>query len=181
MSDTTVLDSVSAPRDEGSTDREAIETTIEIAATPERVFSALTDPLELAAWWGSDDSYRTRDWQVDAQPGGDWSARTTDPSGAEGSIGGTFSIVDSPRVLESTWRASWDDDTVTTVRYELSPAIIGDVPGTRLRVTHAASTGSAESSCAVASWSMGYMTELAFVLGLLRPTVCRRRLVSCVG
>ena len=31
-----------------------------IAASPERVFEALTDPAQLAEWWGSDDTLRTR-------------------------------------------------------------------------------------------------------------------------
>ena len=32
---------------------------VEVAAPPERVYAALTDPAELAAWWGSDEGYRT--------------------------------------------------------------------------------------------------------------------------
>ena len=42
-----------------------VKAEIEIEAPPERVFHSLTDPGELAAWWGSDDMYRTHDWQID--------------------------------------------------------------------------------------------------------------------
>jgi len=38
---------------------------VEVAASPERVYAALTDPAELAAWWGDGDAYRTFDWESD--------------------------------------------------------------------------------------------------------------------
>lgn len=114
----------------------AVRTAVEIAAPPEQVFRALTDPAHLAAWWGSADSYRTRDWQMDARPGGAWSARTTDAGGAEGTVGGEVRVVDPPRALEYTWRASWDPLATTVVRYELTPATVRGAPGTRLTVTH---------------------------------------------
>jgi uncharacterized protein YndB with AHSA1/START domain len=115
--------------------QDVVTTTIDIAATPERVFEALTDPEELAAWWGSEDTYRTRDWSVDARPGGAWSATTVDSTGREGSLHGECRIVDAPRLLEYGWRASWDD-AASVVRYELSPQEVEGVPGTRLTVTH---------------------------------------------
>jgi uncharacterized protein YndB with AHSA1/START domain len=114
-----------------------VRAAVEIAAPPEQVFRALTDPEQLAAWWGSGDSYRTREWRVDARPGGAWSARTTDAAGADGVIGGEVRVVDPPRVLEYTWRASWDPLATTVVRYELAPATVRGVSGTRLTVTHA--------------------------------------------
>ena len=59
-----------------------IKAEIEIAAPPHRVFRSLTDPAELAAWWGSDEMYRTTEWTVDLRPGGRWS---TVALGADGS------------------------------------------------------------------------------------------------
>jgi hypothetical protein len=47
-----------------SVDAGVIKAEIEIAASPERVFRALTDPTELAAWWGDSMMYRTYDWQM---------------------------------------------------------------------------------------------------------------------
>jgi len=159
-------------------DRDNIETTIELAASPERVFAALTDPQELAAWWGSDDTYRTRDWRIDARPGGEWSARTIDPSGNEGSIHGTFTIVDRPGVLESTWRASWDEMGTTTVRYDLSPAIVHDAPGTRLTVTHTGFNGF--SACASAS-NVAYAVALGAVIGTLARSRHEWRVPICAS
>ena len=34
--------------------------TVSIAAPPERVFRAITEPGEIVRWWGSDELYRTR-------------------------------------------------------------------------------------------------------------------------
>jgi Polyketide cyclase / dehydrase and lipid transport len=42
-----------------------VHATVEIAASPESVFRALTDPGELPRWWGSPDVYQTHDWKVD--------------------------------------------------------------------------------------------------------------------
>ena len=69
------------------------------------------------------------------QPGGRWHARTTDAAGREGSLAGEYRVVDPPRVLEHTWQASWDE-APTVVRYELAPAQVGGVSGTRVTVTH---------------------------------------------
>jgi uncharacterized protein YndB with AHSA1/START domain len=35
-------------------DQDAIVTEVEIAAPPERLFTALTDPKQLVRWWGED-------------------------------------------------------------------------------------------------------------------------------
>ena len=187
MNDTIIFEPLEAltgetPHTESDTvpdnDRDAIETTIDIAASPERVFAALTDPQELAAWWGSDDTYRTHDWHVDARPDGEWSARTVDRSGKEGSIAGRFTVVDRPSVLESTWRASWDEIGTTTVRYDLSPAIVDDTPGTRLTVTHTGFNGFTACACINAE-------SHATVLGVLISTIARsghaRRVLVCAA
>jgi uncharacterized protein YndB with AHSA1/START domain len=192
MNDATIYEPVEAPPVEtphaendsdrdNDHDRDTIETTIDIAASPERVFAALTDPQELAAWWGSDDTYRTRDWSVDARPDGEWSARTIDPSGKEGSIRGTFAVVDRPSVLESTLRASWDEIGTTTVRYDLSPAIVHDAPGTRLTVTHTGFNGF--TACA-GMRGASYATALGAVIETLArsrhtPSLHARRVLVC--
>ena len=124
------------PRSSSDTTTGKVRSTVEIAAPPEQVFQALTDPEQLETWWGSEDTYRTSGWQVDPQPGGEWSVRTTDANGDEATVRGEYLVVDPPRVLEYTWAASWDDFAPTTVRFELSPAVVRGVSGTRLTVTH---------------------------------------------
>ena len=113
-------------------DGSVVKAEIELAASPERVFQALTDGGELAAWWGADDMYRTTEWVVDLRPGGKWSTRAIGVDGSESTVGGEYLEVDPPRRLVYTWRPSWDNFEETTVRYELVPTALG----TRLLVTH---------------------------------------------
>jgi uncharacterized protein YndB with AHSA1/START domain len=135
-----------------------VRATADIAAAPERVFEALTDPRQLAAWWGGADSYRTHDWEVEPHAGGRWSARTTDADGNEGTLRGEYLVFDPPRTLEHTWCPSWDDAAHETVRYDLAPAIVDGVPGTRVIVTHTTvaarlAARSSAAACLVAALS----------------------------
>jgi uncharacterized protein YndB with AHSA1/START domain len=128
---------------------EVVRTTTQVGAPPERVFRALTDPRELERWWGSDDTYRTRDWSVDVREGGEWRATTIDSDGQEGSLAGEFRRVEPPHVLESTWTTSWDD-APSIVRYDLEPEEVNGAPGTRLTVTHTGPTHGAIACAGVA-------------------------------
>ena len=115
--------------------------TIDIAAPPERVFQALTNPEELAKWWVGTDSLNlpgAHDWQIDPKPRGQWSVTSRDALGRETTIHGEYRVVEPPRILEFSWQASWDGLATTTVRYELEPVIVSGASGTRLRVTHTA-------------------------------------------
>ena len=115
-----------------SVDGGVIKAEIELAAPPERVFRSLTDGAELAAWWGSDEMYRTTEWVIDLRPGGKWSTLAIGVDGSKSTVGGEYLEVDPPRRLVYTWRPSWDNFKETTVRYDLVPT----VTGTRLLVTH---------------------------------------------
>lgn len=117
---------------------------VEIAASPEEVFRALTDPRELAEWWNSQDPYASRDWEVDARPGGGWSVRTTDADGNETTVEGVYLVVDPPRRLEYTWRAGRDGFAPTRVRYDLAPVEVDGMPGTRVSVRHTATSRATE-------------------------------------
>ena len=110
-----------------------IHAVIDIAAPPERVFAALTSPEQLASWWGSADTYRTHDWQLDVRPGGAWSCFATNVTGGPATrVEGVYTVVDPPRVLEHTWKPAWEQGHETVVRYELEPISTG----TRVKVVH---------------------------------------------
>jgi uncharacterized protein YndB with AHSA1/START domain len=113
---------------------ETVQSTIEIAASPERVFDALTSPGELASWLGPNEQI-SHDWSVDLRPGGAWTARTTDAEGRPGTMHGTYLVIDRPRRLELTWNDE-NDLGESRVRFDLLPAEVAGVPGTRLTVTH---------------------------------------------
>jgi len=133
-----------------------IKAEIDLAVPPERVFRSLTDANELAAWWGADEMYRTKDWAIDLRPGGKWSTRTVAADGSEATVDGEYLDVDPPRRLVFTWRPSWDDYAVTTIEYELRPI----PPGTRLLVTH---TGFGDRATAAAGTGEGWKRVLEWL------------------
>jgi uncharacterized protein YndB with AHSA1/START domain len=104
---------------------------VEIAASPERVFRALASE-ELVKWWGSPDTYRTTQWTGELRVGGAWRTEGVGADGKPFTVGGEFIEVDPPRKLVQTWRAAWDDNQVTKITYRLEPI----ANGTRVTVRH---------------------------------------------
>jgi uncharacterized protein YndB with AHSA1/START domain len=114
-------------------DAGSILATVEIAATPERVFQALMSP-EVAKWWGADGLYRVTEWKADLRVGGTWVSRGKDADGKEFEVKGTILEFDPPRKVVKTWSYDWEGGgDETTLTYELEP-IKG---GTRLKLRHA--------------------------------------------
>ena len=105
---------------------------IEIDASPEAVFMALTDADQPVAWWGDDSMYRTINWKLDLRVGGAWSSEAKNADGALGSVHGRFLEIDPPRTLAYTWNPSWDATGETNVRYTLTPT----ASGTRVNILH---------------------------------------------
>ena len=129
----------------------SVVATVEIAAPPERVFAALTDPGQVVEWWGSDDTYRTEHWSADVRVGGRWLGRGRGRDGQPYSVGGEFLEVDPPRRLVQTWNYDWEGGQSTRLAYTLEP-IAG---GTRLTVHHTG-FGERRDSCRShgAGWEM---------------------------
>lgn len=103
-----------------------------LAAPPERVYRALTDPARLARWWGSSEHYRTFDWKLDLRPGGQWSCQVDNPARPGQSVRGEYRVVEPPRLLEYTWSPSWEGFATSLIRIEL----VAEGAGTRLRLHH---------------------------------------------
>jgi uncharacterized protein YndB with AHSA1/START domain len=104
-----------------------------LAAPPERVWHALTDPTALAAWFWPD-SLRTVA-TLDPRPGGGYSIAAP----ARMAVRGEYRVVEPPRRLEFSWQ--WEGETERTiVRLELStvddPEHAGGPAATALRLTH---------------------------------------------
>lgn len=136
-----------------------IYASIEIDAPPEAVWDAMTEPAQLASWWGSSDTYRTMNWQVDLRPGGKWSSDSANVDGSQtGHVHGEYLEVDRPRLLVYTWRASWDNFAETLIRVELSPAS----SGTRVTIRH---SGFAERSASGAGHAEGWKRVLGWLSG----------------
>ena len=133
---------------------------IDIAAPPERVFQALTDPMQLTQWFGSQ-GCPVKAWKFDARLGGKYNYATVHAATAEDNVPevechGEVIEFDPPHVLAYTWIGSWHDDKhlATTVRYELTA--VGT--GTQVRVTH---SGLASEANAQKDYSGGWPGVLA--------------------
>jgi uncharacterized protein YndB with AHSA1/START domain len=141
-----------------TTSHDAIVTEIEVAAPPERVFKALTDPKQLIRWWGEEGPCKAELWEMDARVGGRWRFEVADPTGkivingiSDFKAYGKILEYDPPRLLAYTWIANWHDQPgrKTLVRWELTP--VGN--GTRVKVTH---SGLAEEPVARKDYSGGW-------------------------
>ena len=122
---------------------DAVTLEIEIAAPPERVFRALTDPAQLVAWFGGDADYSGKLWEIDLRVGGKWRNLGHDRTCGDYEMSGEILEIDPPRLLCYTWRYDGHpgpDHTV--VRYELDRA----GQGTRLRMTHSGFAGFPETA-----------------------------------
>jgi uncharacterized protein YndB with AHSA1/START domain len=118
--------------------QDSVVVEIEIAAPPERVFSAITDAKQMKQWWISPVCESTF-WEMDARVGGKWGFSTTPATKSINGVNefncrGEILELDPPRLLVYTWVANWNDkpDFRTVVRWELTPS----PTGTRLKVTH---------------------------------------------
>jgi len=128
---------------------DAVTAEIEIAAPPERVFAALTDPKQLFVWWGKEPSVELSVFEMDARPGGRWRFRCKPAPGAEhGAVGeqlrrsgaqefeahGEVLEYVPGRLLVWSWSANWHEHPAqpTVVSWELTPT----KTGTHVHVTH---------------------------------------------
>lgn len=92
-----------------------------IAAPPERVFQAISDPQQLSQWWGQKDLYRITERSADVRPGGKWSCSGVGVDGRKFGVEGEYLEVDPPRRLVHTWVATYMGPAKTVVYWDLEP------------------------------------------------------------
>jgi uncharacterized protein YndB with AHSA1/START domain len=110
-------------------EQDAVVAEIFIAAPPERVFQAITDPRQTPQWWGQQGMYRITEWKGDVRPGGKWSSVGLSADGSSFRVEGEYLEVDPPRLLVHTWMASWTGQLQTVVRWELEPRDVHGLQG----------------------------------------------------
>jgi len=144
-----------------------------IAAPPQRVFEAITDPKQMPLWWGQEGLYRITEWKGDIRVGGKWSSVGAGADGTAFRVAGEYLEVDPPRLLVHTWIASWSGELKTVVRWQLEeqpvhglqakgPQKVGT--GTLVRVTQ---EGFGANDKAAFEHAQGWKRVLAWVQGFL--------------
>jgi uncharacterized protein YndB with AHSA1/START domain len=141
-----------------STTDDAILGDIEIAAKPETVFSALTDPAQASQWWGDSKTYKADQWEIDLRVGGKWHSRGKSANGEAFEVQGKYLKIDPPRLLEYTWLSSFGGNAISVVRWELQPSSAG----TRLTLTR---SGLKEHPQIKAMYSGGWPSVMGWLKG----------------
>jgi uncharacterized protein YndB with AHSA1/START domain len=102
-------------------DHDTILAEIFIAAPPERVFQALSDPAQLSQWWGERGLYRVTGGGADVRVGGQWTSEGVSNDGTTFRVEGEYLEVDPPRRLVYTWIASYQKQLKTADYWDLEP------------------------------------------------------------
>jgi uncharacterized protein YndB with AHSA1/START domain len=160
-------------------DHETLEAEIFVAAPPERVFQAITDPNQMPRWWGQSGMYRITDCQVDLRPGGKWHSIGVGADGTPFRVDGEYLEVDPPRLLVHTWKPSFSQIDQTVVRWELEPRPVHNLQtrgpqktgtGTALKLRHTGFAGNEQSAKdhgegwkRVLSWMQAFVEENATI------------------
>lgn len=114
-------------------DQDAIALEVQIAAPPDRVFQAISDPSQLLRWWGQQGIYHSTKWCSDLRPGGQWRCEgVSDTDGSAYHVSGEYLEVEPPSLLVHTWISSWGGPLKTIVRWTLEAA----AGGTLVRLQH---------------------------------------------
>jgi uncharacterized protein YndB with AHSA1/START domain len=98
----------------------ALEATVELSATPERVFRALASN-EITEWWVRPGVFDTREWSGDVRAGGRWQASGVS-RGQPYVAAGEIVEVEAPRKLVQTWNGqAAPGGAALTLTYALEP------------------------------------------------------------
>lgn len=147
---------MAAPQQTPNSDE--IVSEIHISAPPDRVFQALVDPAQVVQWWGQAGIYRCTKFECDLRVGGAWRSTGVDGAGHQFEISGEYLEVDPPRLLSSTWVATWTGSVKTKIRWELAPA----ENGTLVRIRHTGFAAHPELTQAYRGWPrmLGWLQSL---------------------
>jgi uncharacterized protein YndB with AHSA1/START domain len=155
-------------------DQDAVVAEIFIAAPPERVFQAISDPSQTRQWWGQKGNYRLTGGHADVRVGGEWLSEGVGDDGTKFHVKGEYLEIVPPRLLVHTWNSSYDPKLPTTiVRWELEPRSVHGLQrsgpqkmgtGTVVRITHSGFAGNVKSATGhgegwkrVLGWMQGFV------------------------
>lgn len=142
-----------------ASDSLVLELTCTLDASRERIFQALTDPAELAKWWGPS-GFTTPEIQIDPKIGGSYRLGMQPPDGELFHLAGEFLEIDPPTRLAYSFR--WEepdpDDRETVVRVSLDAV----ADRTRLSLWHGVFATEARLALHKSGWtdSLKELSEL---------------------
>ncbi len=154
-------------------DQDSILAEVFIAAPPERVFQAITDPEQLPKWWGQQGVYRVTESKADLRLGGKWSSAGVGTDGKAFHVEGEYLEIDPPRLLVYTWSPSWAVQLNTIVRWELEARPVHGLQhrgpqkmgtGTMVRIRHSGFAGNPE---AAQGHTQGWIRVLGWMLSFV--------------
>ena len=103
---------------------------IQIKRTAEKIFEAMTNPVELAKWWRVEGKFRITRMESDFSVGGKWRMHLIGGRGTETVVSGEYREIVRPHLVVFTWIR--EDAVETLVRWDLQ-----EKDGvTTVRVTH---------------------------------------------
>jgi uncharacterized protein YndB with AHSA1/START domain len=157
-------------------DQNVVTAEIFIAAPPERVFQAITDPTQPPQWWGQQGVYRLSEHHGDVRVGGKWSSIGVGADGTSFRVDGEYLEVDPPRRLVYTWISSFMGPQKTIVHWELEPREVHGLQhrgprrmgtGTMVKIRHegfagvpqAAAVGHSQGWVRVLGWMQAFVEE----------------------
>ncbi len=150
-------------------DQDVIVAEIFIAAPPQRVFEALTDPNQRRQWWGQKGLYTPTESHSDLRLGGKWSGSGVAADGTPYHVEGEYLEIDPPRKLSYTWKPSFAHPLDTVVHWELESREIHGLhsrgpqkfgTGTLLKLRH---EGFARNEKALAGHRQGWQRVLGWM------------------
>lgn len=143
------------------TSPEGLRLTRTLAATPERVLAAFTDPEQFAAWFGTEAVHVPLDSVVlDAREGGRWTATMILPDGSTIHWVGEYVEVDPPHALAFTITDDDSNPQRDVVRASVTP--VGD--GSELVLTQSGGGLSPEEYEQTAVGWSGFLDALEALL-----------------
>lgn len=133
---------------------EARVTTV-VAAPPDRVWTAWTDPQVLRRWYCPNPDMAL-EVEADVVVGG---AYRVDMGGGTYVAEGTYTVLEPPHLLEFTWRWTTSDGPPTQVRVELTPT---DDGGTHVLLVQRGLADAQDAAGHVEGWelSLGRLADL---------------------
>lgn len=123
---------------------------VEVPATPERVFRAISS-REIINWWVRPGVFDTTEWAGEARVGGRWRASGT-VRGRPYTLEGEFLTVEPNRELVHTWQTVGSPAAATTVAYRLEPLD----RGTRIMLRHSGFTSPEACTGVAVGWETSF-------------------------